>query len=93
MARVGVGMGRQLRQNRLTKKLAALGITGGTGQPSMRHVGATAGRERGIACVSLKQAQQRDVAIRIRLNTRKSIRLHARRSLHASGMLGGNGQA
>ena len=93
MARVGVGVGRQLRQNRLTKKHAALGITGGTGQPSMRHVGATAGRERGIACVSLKQAQQRDVAIRIRLNTRKSIRLHARRSLHASGMLGGNGQA
>ena len=93
VGRISVVTGRQWRQNRLTKMPAALGTTGGNGQPSMGHAAAIADIERGNVCVGPKPVQQRNVAIRIRLNTRNSINPRARKSQHVTGIPGVNGLA
>jgi len=91
VGRINVAPGRQWRQNRLTKRPAALGTTGGNGQPSMGHAAAIADIERGNVCVGPKPVQKSNVAIRIRLNTRNSISPHARKSQHVTGIPGVNG--
>jgi len=89
--RINVDPGRQWTQNRLTKKPAALGTTGGNGQLSMGLVAAIADIERENVCAGPKPVQQSVVAIRIRLNTRNSVSPRARKSLLVTGIPGVNG--